>query len=316
MTTGPVRASSEWLRLREPVDAAARASELVEKVRPYLPTHGGATIHDLGCGTGSMARWLAVRLPGPQHWVMYDRDDELLTLAAADPPDRASDGTPVTMETRRRDITRMERVELAGAALVTASALLDVMTAGELERLVAICAGADCPVLITLSVTGRVEITPAEPFDQSVTDAFNAHQRRTTSAGKLFGPDAVGAAVDSLHPAGPRSLGPPEPVAARPRSRRSRGRVVHRLAGPGMRAATRAAGPCSVVRKATPRRDGRRPPVCDRAPPGSAGAAEMTAQKSTAVCLRLGVEHLIAREVHRAAASCSPPSRSKRSESA
>ena len=90
MTTGPVRAGSEWLRLREPADAAARASELVEKVRPYLPTHGGATIHDLGCGTGSMARWLAVRLPGPQHWVMYDRDDDLLTLAAADPPDRAS----------------------------------------------------------------------------------------------------------------------------------------------------------------------------------------------------------------------------------
>ena len=137
MTTGPVRASSEWLRLREPADAAARASELVEKVRSCLPTHGGATIHDLGCGTGSMANWLAVRLPGPQHWVMYYRDDELLTLAAADPPDRASDGTPVTMEARRRDITRMELVELAGAALITASALLDAMTAAELERLVA-----------------------------------------------------------------------------------------------------------------------------------------------------------------------------------
>src|SRR6476659_11157186 len=138
MTTGPLRASSEWLRLREPVDAAARASELVEKVRSCLPTHGEATIHDLGCGTGSMARWLAVRLPGPQHWVMYDRDDELLTLAAAQPPDGASAGTPVTMETRRRDITRMELVELAGAALITASALLDVMTAAEPDRLVAI----------------------------------------------------------------------------------------------------------------------------------------------------------------------------------
>ena len=46
-------------------------------------------------------------------------------------------------------------------------------------------------MLIALSVTGRVEITPAEPFDQSVTDAFNAHQRRTTSAGQLLGPDAV-----------------------------------------------------------------------------------------------------------------------------
>src|ERR1700691_2215398 len=156
MTTGPVRVSSEWLRVREAGDAAARASELVEKVRSYLPTHGGATIHDLGCGTGSMARWLAVRLRGPQHWVMYDRDDELLTLAAADPPDRASDGTPVTMETRRRDITRMELVELAGAALITASALLDLMTAEELERLVATFARADCPCAVPPRVTDRV----------------------------------------------------------------------------------------------------------------------------------------------------------------
>ncbi len=208
MTTGPVRAGSEWLRLREPADAAARASELVEKVRSYLPTHGGATIHDLGCGTGSMARWLAVRLPGPQHWVMYDRDDELLILAAADPPDRASDGTPVTMETRRRDITRME---LAGAALITASALLDMLTAGELQRLVATVAGANCPVLIALSVTGRVEITPAESFDQRVTEAFNAHQRRTTSAGKLLGPDAVGAAVDGFTRLGLEVLVRPSP---------------------------------------------------------------------------------------------------------
>jgi hypothetical protein len=170
---------------------------------PFGPTNSSA-------GT-PMARWLAVRLPGPQHWVMYDRDDELLTLAAADPPDRASDGTPVTMETRRRDITRMELVELAGAALITASALLDMMTDEELERLVATCAGADCPVLIALSVTGRVEITPAEPFDQSVTDAFNAHQRRITSAGKLLGPDAVGAAVDGFTRLGLEVLVRPSP---------------------------------------------------------------------------------------------------------
>src|SRR3984893_368206 len=211
MTTGPVRAASGWLRLRQPADAAARASELVEKVRPHLSSHSGATIHDLGCGTGSMAHWLAVRLPGPQHWVMDNRDDDLLPQAGAAPPERASDGTPVAMETRRRDITRMEPVELAGAALITASALLDMMNAEELERLVATCAGADCPVLIALSVTGRVEITPAEPFDQSVTDAFNAHQRRTTSAGKLLGPDAVGAAVDGFTRLGLEVLVRPSP---------------------------------------------------------------------------------------------------------
>ncbi len=198
MTTGEARASAEWLRLREPADAAARAPELVDEVRAYLPTDGGAAIHDLGCGSGSMARWLAVQLTGPQHWVMYDRDAELLTLAAAHPPGEASDGARVTIETRRRDITRLMPEELAGAALITASALLDMMTAEELGRFVATCAGPGCPVLIALSVTGRVELTPSDPFDQRVTDAFNAHQRRTTSAGRLLGPDAVGAAVDGF----------------------------------------------------------------------------------------------------------------------
>jgi hypothetical protein len=141
-----------------------------------------------------MARWLAARLTGPQHWVLYDRDDELLALAAVDPPGAAADGATVTVETRRRDITRLDPEELAGAALVTASALLDMLTADELERLVATCAAAGCPVLITLSVIGRVDLAPADPLDHRVMDAFNAHQRRATSTGRLLGPDAARAA--------------------------------------------------------------------------------------------------------------------------
>jgi hypothetical protein len=71
MTTGPVRASAEWLRLREPADAAARASDLVEQVRSYLPTHGRATIHDLGCdqmtaGPAIGTAWLRMKkIPVP-----------------------------------------------------------------------------------------------------------------------------------------------------------------------------------------------------------------------------------------------------------
>lgn len=198
MTTEQVRVSAEWLALREPADMAARASELVEEVRSYLPTEGRVAVHDLGCGTGSMARWLAVRLSGPQHWVMYDRDVNLLSLAAADPPGPAADGAPVTFETRRRDITRLDPGELADADLITASALLDMMTAEELDRLVITCAEARCPVLLTLSVAGRVELTPPDPLDRCVTEAFNAHQRRTTGARRLLGPDAVCAAVDGF----------------------------------------------------------------------------------------------------------------------
>jgi SAM-dependent methyltransferase len=205
MEDGPVRASSDWLALREPADAAARTAELVELLRPSLPADG-AEIHDLGCGTGSMARWLAPRLPGPQHWVLHDRDEELLVQAAANPPTGAGDGAAVTVEAHRCDITRLGPKDLAGADLITASALLDMMTGDELDRLVAACGKAGCPVLVTLSVVGGVDLLPAEPFDSSVRDAFNAHQRRATTTGRLLGPDAAQAAVDGFTRLGHRVL--------------------------------------------------------------------------------------------------------------
>ena len=74
MTVEQIRVSSQWLDLREPADAAARSRDLVEHVRRQLPAAGRLVIHDLACGSGSMGRWLAPLLPGPQLWVMHDRD--------------------------------------------------------------------------------------------------------------------------------------------------------------------------------------------------------------------------------------------------
>ena len=58
------------------------------RAAPAAPRRPAArsVIHDLGCGTGSMGRWLAPLLPGPQHWVVHDRDADLLEVAAADLP--------------------------------------------------------------------------------------------------------------------------------------------------------------------------------------------------------------------------------------
>jgi hypothetical protein len=198
MTPQHGRVSAEWLALREPADAAARADELVERLRQRLPVGDALVIHDLACGTGAMGRWLAPRLPGPQRWVLHDRDGDLLRVAAANTPGRAADGAPVRVATTRSDITRLRPDDLAGAHLVTASALLDLLTRDQLARLVALCAAVGCPVLWTLSVVGRVRLAPADPLDGLLAAAFNAHQRRTTAAGGLVGADAVPAAAEGF----------------------------------------------------------------------------------------------------------------------
>ncbi|HEU5470748.1 MAG TPA: SAM-dependent methyltransferase [Actinophytocola sp.] len=181
----------EWLALREDADAAARAADLLEPLRDYLGDRP-LTVRDLGCGTGSMGRWLVPRLPGPQHWILTDRDPELLTRAARGLP------APATAGTELRDITGLRVADLAGTSLVTGSALLDLLTAEEVRDLAAACAGAGCPALFALSVVGRVELDPVDPLDAELAAAFNAHQRRTTEGRRLLGPDAVAVAAEEF----------------------------------------------------------------------------------------------------------------------
>jgi hypothetical protein len=211
MSADVIRVSPTWLALREPADAEAHACDLAEALERALPAGGSRVVHDLGCGTGAMGRWLAPLLAGPQHWVLHDRDADLLALASADVPGPAAGGAPVTVEAKRADIARMQARDLAGATLITASALLDLLTADELDRLAGLCAGAGCPILLTLSVTGSVEIAPAVPLDRRVAAAFDAHQRRTTERGRLLGPDAVGFAAEAFRRLGAEVLVRPSP---------------------------------------------------------------------------------------------------------
>jgi hypothetical protein len=187
-----VRVDPSWLALREPADAAARAGELIDELRRSLPADRPVVIHDLACGTGAMLRWLAPQLPGPQHWITHDVDADLLAVLDAGPGTFAADGTVVTLEVSRKDVTRLGSDELADAALITGSAVLDLLTADELLRFVHTCAAVQCPVLLTLTVTGAVRFEPAHPLDDAVTTAFNAHQRRTLGDRTLLGPEAAG----------------------------------------------------------------------------------------------------------------------------
>jgi hypothetical protein len=211
MTAAAIPVTPAWLGLREPADAAARSQELVSRLRDSLPPGDRLIIHDLGCGSGSMGRWLAPLLPGPQHWILHDRDPELLALAAANPPGSTEDGSAVTAETRRSNVARLGRDELAGATLITASALLDLLTAHQLAGMTRACAEAGCPVLLTLSVTGHVRWLPEDPLDSRLAAAFDAHQRRVTARGRPLGPDAAEAAADGFRRLGAEVIVEPSP---------------------------------------------------------------------------------------------------------
>ncbi|MFG2492515.1 SAM-dependent methyltransferase [Streptomyces caniferus] len=215
------RFAPRWLELRERADAVARAPELLHPLLEWMSAQsapagppgssGGLVIRDLGCGTGSMGRWLTVRLPGPQHWILHDLDPLLLAHAGARMPVTAADGTPVDATTRRGDLATLTADDLAGTSLVTASALLDLLTREEVEALAEACVDAGCPVLLALSVAGHVELTPPDPLDAAITDAFNDHQRRTDQGRALLGPDAVAAAVAAFERRGATVVVRPSP---------------------------------------------------------------------------------------------------------
>ncbi|GII76776.1 hypothetical protein Sru01_17580 [Sphaerisporangium rufum] len=208
----------EWLTLREAADAAARDATLPALLGDRLARHpmpagaaerpagpepadrsgDGLVIRDLGCGTGSMGRWLAGRLPGPQRWMLHDRDPVLLSRAVAGVTGPAADGRPVTAVAEPGDLTLLRADRLTGTSLVTASALLDLLTAEEVSALAVACAAAGCPALLTLTVTGRVELDPAEPLDAEISAAFNAHQRRVAGDRHPLGPDAAAGAADAF----------------------------------------------------------------------------------------------------------------------
>ena len=99
-TAGPV---AGWLALREAgrcgsPGAGARAGA----ADPPADRRGGSSSTTSAVAPGRWPAGSPSSLNGPQHWVMVDRDAELLAVAADSAPERAADGSPVTIETRRQ----------------------------------------------------------------------------------------------------------------------------------------------------------------------------------------------------------------------
>ncbi|NMT63832.1 glycosyltransferase [Marinobacter orientalis] len=191
---------SDWLALREPADHQARNRSLMADVVAWTDqqyrtpdTVSGQhaaplAIADLGTGTGSNARYLVPALTVPQRWVLLDQDEQLLSLAA----ERVKQlDVPVEAKVCHLTAHTLASQIPGDTTLVTASALIDLVSSKWLKALASAASTRRAGVLVVLTYDGCFELSPAEPDDLWIMDTVNAHQHREKGAGAAMGPDAT-----------------------------------------------------------------------------------------------------------------------------
>jgi hypothetical protein len=185
---------SAWLTLRESVDAAARSEPLATSVIARLPSRGRVRALDLGAGAGSNVRYLAPLMPSIQNWLAVDRDPQLLTLLTA--ALRPEPQRTVFVETLPVELGTLDQSLFDRRDLVTASALLDLVSTKWIEQLALRCRSAGAGVLFALNYDGRATCDPTEPEDPLVLELFNRHQRTSNNGfGAAAGPEAGALAI-------------------------------------------------------------------------------------------------------------------------
>lgn len=182
--------SAEWLALREPVDAASRNRELTSQLIEWRRQFATLSVLDLASGTGANFRFLAPLLGEEQDWRLVDHDPALLTHGAALLP------TNAIHRWRSQQLYvdlagDWESLDFQGVQLVTASALIDLVSVDWLERLARRCREVHAAVFIVLSYDGTVIWEPALEGDETVLEWVNRHQRRDKGFGPALGPQAA-----------------------------------------------------------------------------------------------------------------------------
>ncbi len=198
---------ADWLGLREAADRRARAPMLPARLCPAWRRCGWTRVVDLGSGTGANLRYLAPRLPPGQRWTLVDHDPRHMDrLRRLEPPPEVE-----TVAAVSRDLAADGLAVVAGQNLVTASALLDLVSESWLAGLVRRCADNACGAYFALTYDGEVQwMTESaagwriddDPDDGLVRDAVNRHQRSDKGFGPALGPAAAPRAAHLFREAG------------------------------------------------------------------------------------------------------------------
>ena len=217
----------EWLSLREPLDVRSRSAEiataLAEVVRADESRGATLQIVDFGAGTGANLRYLAPLLGGSQEWLLADQDPSLLAAVGrrmriwAEPTGaRVFEGDHELVvrasqfECRIRSLTvniatELDRVVLPARCLVTASALLDLVSGDWLGRLAHRSMQAGASIYFALTYDGRIDCRPEDQEDQAVRERFNEHQLGDKGFGAALGPFAARRAAGIFETCGYRT---------------------------------------------------------------------------------------------------------------
>lgn len=209
--------SAEWLSLREPADSAARNPELTARLLDWRRRQGALTVLDLASGTGANCRFLAPLLGGEQHWRLVDHDPALLARSQAEMQPWAKATGHCDLEWLPLDLVRDgDRLDIQEASLVTASALLDLVSADWLESLARRCGQGRAAVYMVLSYDGAMAWQPTLAGDDALREWVNQHQRSDKGFGPALGPDAVAMLVTLLQQQGYEARVQPSPWRLKP----------------------------------------------------------------------------------------------------
>jgi len=179
--------SADWLALREPLDLAARNSEIETAFFAALP-EGPVHILDLASGAGSTVAALAPRLDRAVAWQLTDYDPALLAVAEK----RWAGEVAVRQVDLQSDL---EKLPFEQVDAVTTSAFLDLTSEPFLDRLSDRLAAAKKPFLASLTYDGRSTFAPPNLMDAELLAALNRHQRSNKGFGSALGPDAAERAI-------------------------------------------------------------------------------------------------------------------------
>jgi len=196
--------SPEWLALREATDHRSRDGFLTMALADRLQSKPLVRVVDLGCGTGSNIRATYAALGREQHWTLVDYDARLLAAArealvawadnATAEGDRlvlSKTGKTLVVAFRQANlVTDLDTALGRDVDLVTASALFDLCSAEFIARFARAVADRRAVFYTVLTYNGVQHWTPRHAADETMADAFHAHQMTDKGFGPSAGPNA------------------------------------------------------------------------------------------------------------------------------